>query len=125
MKDQRPAYRARFWDYINGSWVKLTLKPGQRIQHEQRGQHDEGWWIRQSAWVFDGNEVVSDTVDDGTDCDGRLSRGMKLACPVERLFSRIQTLPYAPNMGHGAIGLPDWAKIQSGQRDHTAEAAGY
>lgn len=125
MKPATAPYHVRFWDFVNDGFVKLTLKPGQKLRHSQSGQHDEGWWSRANTWEFDGNEVVNQSLDDGTDCDGRLSRGITLACPVERLYARIQELPYAPDMGNGAIGLPDWKEVRSGQRDYTSEASNY
>lgn len=125
MKPATAPYHARFWEFVNDGFVKLTLKPGQTLRHSQGGRHEEGWWSRSNTWTFDGAEVVNDMLDDGTDCDGRLSHRYTGACPVEKLYARIQTLPYAPDMGNGAIGLPDWQKVRSGQRDYMAEAAGY
>lgn len=115
----------RFWEHVNGGFVKLTLYPGQTLRHSQGGSHDEGWWSRANTWTFDGKEVVNDSLDDGTDCDGRLSRRYVGACPVEKLYARIQEPPYAPVVDGKVVGLPDWQEVRSGQRDYTAEAAGY
>ena len=34
---------ARFWVYVNGGPVKLTLYPGQRLRWGRASSHDEGW----------------------------------------------------------------------------------
>lgn len=71
---------ARFW-IMNpancDSLVKLTLKPGQRLAHGFGGPHEEGWSSHFETWTYDeySQGIQRQYVDDGRDCDGRLTEG--------------------------------------------------
>jgi len=107
---------ARFWAFAHNSPVKLTLHPGQLLQHYAFYRHDEGWASEAQTWFFDGQNVERTIVDDGTDCDGRLTRTSDTFCPLADLASRI--VPGEPP-------LPEWQDRGYAQRDYSAEAAGY
>lgn len=111
---------ARFWDYVNGSNVRLTLRPGQSVRWSSGiVRHDEGWSSESREWAHTGNTVVSETSSSGRDCDGRLVQFGAAECSLDRL-SAVPADEYGPSR-------PDWKRIKEacGQRDYTAEAAGY
>lgn len=115
---------ARFWVYLNGNGpVKLTLKPGQRLQWGRAWSHDEGWSSESESWEYDDEirAVVNEWQEDGTDCDGRLTRYGTRYCPVELL----QSGNAHDDTDYTDIIYPAWQRGECGQRDYTAEAAGY
>lgn len=111
--------RARFWVYWNGSFVKLTLAPGERVSLFRGGPTDEGYFQESETYYFreDESEVVQDFNSWGSDCDGRFERGGTVTCNVFLL--RAVTREGCP------YPLPDWQYGGQYQRDYAAEAAGY
>lgn len=109
---------ARFWIYENGDHVKLTLRPGQALNHAQGGPTDEGWFREAETFTYDAEAglVRLERVNDGADCDGRLTHYAELECPLDRLGAL--TLNECPPM-------PDWQRVGASQRDYAAEAMGY
>lgn len=110
---------ARFWIYWNGTWVKITLRPGERTTVWRGGQTEEGYEQESETYYFteDGEQVIQELNSWGRDCDGRYERGGTVTCDVYRL--RTVTRKGCP------YPLPDWQYVDSHQRDHSAEAAGY
>jgi len=107
---------ARFWTYINGGPVKLTLHPGQRLTWGKWERTDEGWSSEAYTWTHEEQWVSLQWCDDGVDCDGRMRRGGKSFVPLTSL--------HAGNTMDG-ITYPAWREKDSWQRDYQAEAAGY
>ena len=110
---------ARFWVQNADDFVKLTLRPGQSLSHSQGRPTDEGWASLARTWSYDLPEflVRCEYVDDEVDCDGRLTRGVELECPLHRL----EALTF-----NATPPLPFWEKrAPSWQRDYQAEVAGY
>lgn len=109
----------RFWTWGPEGWVKITLRPNQRRAWFTGGPHEEGWSSRLEEWHYDvRDEVIRlEIVDDGCDCDGRLTTYKTLVCPLDQLHSR-RTMPNNPL-------TPAWEEESSRQRDQYAEAAGY
>lgn len=71
---ERRKFNARFWARsARGLEVKITLEPGQTLTTSQGGATDEGYSYTEVSWHFDGRTVTEETVDDGRDCDGRLT----------------------------------------------------
>lgn len=110
------ATTARFWDWVNGGWVKITLRAGQVLSRTYGGPTDEGYSRTWERWEFDGAEVEYECCTEGRDCDGRHESGCTVVAWVSELAIRIE--------GH-ALPIPNWRKESAHQRDHTAEAAGY
>jgi hypothetical protein len=118
MKQQPP--NARFWELINGSPVKITLRPGQELQYSSFHWHDEGWTRETYWWRHDGDTIQNTYCNDGTDCDGRLTRGCSSFARLDQLAVRE---PYG--IDDPAVRWPNWQKLDSYQRDAYAEAMGY
>jgi hypothetical protein len=109
---------ARFWIWHADGWVKLTLKPGQTLRTWTGGDHDEGWSTESHTFSHEGDHVRDEWYHDGTDCDGRLSRGGVAMCALPRLAARCDryTQPHR---------VPEWVDAGRWQRDLAAEAMGY
>lgn len=121
---------ARFWEYINGSLVKLTLRPGQRLHHSHSETTDEGWSAESKYWEYDADwsTVSFVSVSDGRDCDGYLSRTTEGQCWVVDLNSRpafIGQNPDYEDLYHDTIKLPNWEYDSARIHDESAIAAGY
>lgn len=112
---------ARFWTYHHG-YVKISLRPGQTLNHTAGGIHEEGWWSESTTWRHDGDTVVCQHATDGADCDGRLSTHNETFCPLDRLTARE---PFDRDGLPARAMLPEWERGESGQRDYAAEAMGY
>jgi len=110
---------ARFWNWVNGAYVKLTLEPGQVLNWHNCEGHEEGWSSYEESWELssDGEVIVREYMSDGTDCDGRLSSGGTMIASADGSTFR----DYA---GEGYF-CPDWVDDDRWQRDQSAEAAGY
>ena len=111
---------ARFWEFVNGDAVKLTLKPGQTLEHYQGGRTDEGWQSTATTWSLDadGRMLRREITSDGADCDGRLTSGCDSIAPADP--AGFVPMYYTPQLRR-----PDWRDAGGWQRDQYAEAAGY
>lgn len=112
---------ARFWIYLNGGPVKLTLKPGQTLRWHTSGPTGEGWHAEGEEWFFDGCTLWKSWWSDGQDCDGRLQQYGVSTCPVDKLAVR----DLSEFSEFAGILLPEWQGVDAGQRDEYAEAMGY
>ena len=114
---------ARFWTWANGAYVKLTLKPGQRLSWSRFIREDEGWSESGETWELsrDGLAIILEWYSDGCDCDGRLSNGGDMIASADPF-----TFEPSPQCAPGEIIMrPDWQDGDQYQRDYQAEAAGY
>jgi hypothetical protein len=121
---------ARFWVYINGGPVKLTLKPGQKLEWSEAHMTDEGWRSEYHSWEHGGDFVWSSMNCLELDCDGRLDRYGDWSCPLENLKSGHVVTPWDGASReevecYADVVYPEWQKESASQRDYAAEAAGY
>lgn len=107
---------ARFWIGWNGSPVKLTLKPGQELRCFRSWRHDEGWSSLYREWEHDGDEILHREIEDGTDCDGHITRAGYYFCDVRDLH-RGSTVD--------GITYPAWELESRDINDRFARQAGY
>lgn len=107
---------ARFWAYVNGSNVKLTLSPGRSLAWYQSYPHDEGWSSVYERWTHEGDRITREIATDGRDCDGRFSTFTAGHCPIDKL-AEIEEI--------SGENYPAWQRDESSQRDYTAESMGY
>lgn len=133
---------ARFWHWHRDGWVKLTLRPGQTIEHRMGGSTDEGWshtshrWTLAHDWAeFPVPVVRCEALTESCDCDGRLDQGGCWVCPLDELQARDMADPEEAGYWQGGelvtdpinqgILAPRWHREESWQRDYAAEAMGY
>ena len=114
----------RFWIFSPaGGAVRLKMRPGDSLRHYWATDTDEGWSSMAQRWRFDGARVEHDDFSDGRDCDGRLqefSEAFFWANEAEAGY-----LSTDHDHAGGFIRYPNWQPLTHGQRDFTAEAAGY
>lgn len=116
-KERQGADRtARFWTWVNGGWVKLSLRYDRDLRVCYGGQTDEGHSACETTWTHTGDGVLEEWADWGRDCDGAYEAGGKRFCPLGEL---------AGDQTEAGPPFPLWRKGDRWQRDHTAEAAGY
>lgn len=121
---------ARFWSYVNGGWVKITLRPGQKLHWACGGPNDEGVNVAYECWHFDDYDgcLYSSVANYGYDCDGRYSSESEFRSSVVDLrFHEIDCdLGPADRDDKGQpIRTPNWDRVRASQRDYAAEAMGY
>lgn len=117
---------ARFWDYVGGGWVKITLRPGEELIRDTGGPCDEGYSYKREGWTHERDHVAYRWASDSRDCDGRYQDDGKLCCPLADLRARDALDPELPDATTGPWRwLPVWGRARRSQRDFTAEAAGY
>jgi hypothetical protein len=109
---------ARFWTYHGEGLVKLTLHDGEALCNRRGSPTDEGWWSEAVIWRLENGIVERETIQDGRDCDGRLTRHYVDSCPIANLAS--EPAYYDPG-----YMVPTWQDCGSSQRDEYAEIAGY
>jgi hypothetical protein len=109
----------KFWIFHRDGFVRLKLRPGQVIHYGYGGATDEGWSSHGERLEHAGDAILREIVDDGRDCDGRMTHHCSLRCPIDQLAAHDSGLPDQPGL------LPAWDRISAGQRDEYAEAAGY
>jgi hypothetical protein len=70
----RPNFR--FWSFINNDWVRLTLRPGQKLTWQKWNDCEEGYSRLIEIWELNdaGDLCTEQSCFDGSDCDGRSSR---------------------------------------------------
>lgn len=107
---------ARFWIFVHGSDVKITLRPGDEVQYSHSQDTDEGWRRESRVYTFDGVFVRNESHSRERDCDGLMEHFGEYLCHVDNLKD-------GPNID--GIGFPAWEKERESQRDHSAERAGY
>lgn len=110
---------ARFWDLVNGSPVRITLRPDQSLSWSQRSATDEGWSAEFCTWTFENGRVIAECGTDGVDCDGRMSHFTTVECRVFRLNKGLRDTVCAD------VTYPAWQSVDESQRDYSAEAMGY
>lgn len=127
---------ARFWIHVNDGPVKLTLKPGQSLHYECGGDTDEGWCFEYIDWTYtieaDGPYVTREWCQEARDCDGRIDHATTHGCPVGGLCVICDSCCVDAQIDIGPteddvllVAYPMWDKLDSSQRDHSAEAVGY
>jgi len=108
---------ARFWIYINGGFVKLTLRPEEALEHFFSERTDEGFRSVYQSWEYDGSVVVRQWFIRERDCDGRHEDGGVAYWDDGKV---------APSYSDPDTMLPVWVDGEDYyHRDHTAEAMGY
>jgi len=107
---------ARFWEFVNNSPVKLTLRDGQSLHHTTWYRHEEGWTSHTYLWAYSNGCVILSEHSDGVDCDGRLERFSQDTCWIEDLDQGGE---------YEGLRFPRWTPVSSIQRDYSAEAMGY
>jgi hypothetical protein len=111
------ARNARFWLYWGAdNFVKLTLREGQTLRAFKSWTTEEGWGSRAETFEHEGEIVRRESVDDGVDCDGRLTRVFEGFCSVAGM---------ANGNTIDGVTFPKWDEIKSRQYDYQAIAAGY
>lgn len=122
-----PHPNARFWAYLNGGPVKITLRPGQTLHWSQGHRTDEGWSRSLETWSYEADEspalLTRHWCQQGRDCDGTLEHGGQDTCEATNLLSR-PPYPEDEPLLEG-VRWPAWEPADQWQRDHAAEAAGY
>jgi hypothetical protein len=108
----------KFWERVNGGWVKLTLFPGDSLTHNRYARTDEGFRAEtESWWVCEATGLLHNRVEgEERDCDGLCSYEHHYV--VETTRAKLNYDPADPE-------CPVWRREYSQNRDHTAEAAGY
>jgi hypothetical protein len=116
----------RFWVWVNGGWVRLSLRQGQTLRHATFRDTDEGWASEANVWhaPADGPGVLWECHGAGRDCDGRVDRFSAVYCPADSLAGRdmFAVMDSSENRG---IYSPEWECVGASQRDCAAEAMGY
>lgn len=106
----------RFWTFLNGSPVKISVKPNRFFSWHKYERTEEGFSSSSISWEWRENAVEQNTVTRCRDCDG----------PAR--FENTYLLTYdrvkAGNFYEG-IQYPEWTKILERQEDYFAEMAGY
>ncbi len=110
-------------------FIRLTeADPVLSVHHGEK--HEEGWSSHSLRWTFYPEEgvVTCDWIDDGRDCDGRMTQSGRLICPVDQLAARdvyADGNAEASEEGPLPFRAPEWTDGGRWQRDYNAEAAGY
>lgn len=122
---ERYSTNARFWIFIHGGLVKITLRPGQTLTHSYGGPCEEGWSRYSEQWHYDDERGIIERhwIFEAKDCDGRHANYDSDDCPLHALHHGGE--PYA--VGDAAnVRYPDWRGIgDGGQYDQFAEMSGY
>lgn len=112
-------HNVRFWTWTTAGWVKLTLRPGDRLAAYSGGPDEEGYSYTVETWEYDEEipAIVGQVTTNAQDCDGRLDQRWDGEATEYEDYED-------PETGEIVRRLK-WEKCGSSQRDHAAEAAGY
>lgn len=92
--------------------------------HGHSARTDEGWSSVHETFTLTDDGVMLESYTDGRDCDGRMSTHGEAFCPFDKL-SAIVPWEYRDNPDAAPFRYPEWQELSRGQRDYSAEAAGY
>jgi hypothetical protein len=122
----------RFWNYWNGSYSRLTLKPGDTLTLDRCESTDEGHEYETEEYEYDAHEgiIICTMASGGIDCDGPIMHH------AEFVWHPGGDITPALDMDeNGELHIvrwngqpcmrPCWTKQSAWQRDAYAEAAGY
>ena len=119
-----PPTSASFYYYdvsLPDAPVLLHLRAGGApVTFSGGGPNEEGYQYWTDTFELVDGVVVSESTTQGRDCDGRLDTHMRCVCPVRDLASGTEE-----QLAYGTIHYPCWQLAERGQRDYTAEAAGF
>ena len=119
---------ARFWVWINGDWVKLTLKPSRQLSWHASRPTDEGYSYESETWSHEGDRVTRESACGGSDCDGPIHWDNTSECMLPELQYHPPEFP-GPDDGPDFIEIPvprpNWQRVSASQRDVYAETMGY
>ncbi len=106
----------RFRVWHNGQYTKLTLRPDQTLEFGRSERTEEGYSWEYDRYTYDAETetVTHEWGEGGRDCDGYSSEKSVWAIDAKHL-----TMWLHPQF------TTFWRRIEHGQRDMTAEAAGY
>jgi hypothetical protein len=110
--------RLVFWH--NDGWVKLTLKPGQRVELKSGGPTDEGYSYTYEVYEYIGDKIFYEYVNEACDCDGPLSRFGQYECDIIQSKDEERD-----EFGNLLRHRPQWNRLSCRQRDAYAEAMNY
>lgn len=112
----------RFAVYVNGGPVKLTIRPGESLQHATFTTEDEGYTSERNIWALseDGAELSSQWDMVGTDCDGKIARGADGVFIVNSgQYCNRETVDGVQ------FAYPRFERAEEYHRDYSAEQMGY
>lgn len=123
----------RFWIWYRGSWVKLTLKPGQKLSYSFGSPDEEGYSWEAASYYHEEDGVREEWADGGRDCDGEIAHYGERWCPASRLSvvpaHDHGNPPGSPNRHYfqsELIHRPDWERIKTTRvYDQYAQLANY
>jgi hypothetical protein len=110
--------QARFWTHHRSGVVRIKINAGQTLFFSYGGPTDEGYSWTAEAYNFDGKTVAVEWRTDARDCDGPITRTGSAHCSFDRLSSGYEDC-------EARVRFPAWENGETGQRDYSAEAAGY
>lgn len=135
--------QARFWVWHKGGFVRLKIDEGKALTFVEGGPTDEGYHWEYSWYMNMGDCVRYERDTESRDCDGRLDTHQAFYCRVDNLdgllSARYDKTPELDIEGDHAYDevvspwrgtakpkrVPLWTRIESRQRDYSAEAMGY
>ena len=125
-KRNQPVQSVRIWLWWHGSPVRITLKPDVPVELSTGGPTEEGWSYENESYEWDSfsGRVECSLGSGGSDCDGRHSYHWDGSWEIGGETREMMDHEHNPPKPLG-IFTPQWERESSGQRDHSAEAAGY
>lgn len=129
----------RIWVYWNGTYSRIRIpESGAQVELHEWSRHEEGWQSSfEIYWIEANGKMMAEFGSEGSDCDGRhesfavlFQIGNRNACDCQLYrdggIEKMCSGHYSIGTKHGQdIWIPTWDRIDSGQRDHFAEAMGY
>lgn len=117
----------RFWDMsARYNWTKLCIKEGEKIHNHHSESTEEGYKARAILWEREGDIIRRTTIDDGRDCEGRLTHTYVDIVHLNKISSiEVYEITTCPNNAIQEFKAPEWEDEKEYQRDYAAEAAGY
>lgn len=118
------------WHYWNGTYSKIKLRPGKTVALYQYQTTDEGWNSDEDRITLEEDGTVTlESVNDGRDCDGRLTRSAsfimdgltRVEIEKEPTALMIKTKVQVSEV----LFAPNWREWAHTNYDEYAQAAGY
>jgi hypothetical protein len=134
-KRHNPPKNVRFWEWINGSWVKITLPHGKEVLHGKSWDNGEGWSYERNAWSYSDGYIYCEWESGGSDCDGPISHNGATICKLDEIAfepvyhdapRRFSPGPVEWEFNGKHIMKPNWKKYRATRvHDVYAQQMGY
>jgi len=117
--------KTRIWVYWNRAITKITVSSEKPVTLYKYERTDEGYHAETETYQIEDGKIFRHITTNASDCDGPLDTYRSCVWEIGGPMVPMVAWDLQGNMRELPEMRPDWETVNSYQRDHFAEAAGY